>query len=145
MPIIVCETSGHLAMGLRKGLPPGVSLIETRGLAELWQRLGACPAATVAMELTAGKTEPMMAALLRIGREFPLAVSIVLADRALVGWEVAAREAGAMHFIASTRQLGEIGEIVRRQMKCQSEHVADSGEEPQSIEQRILATLPWSQ
>ena len=142
--IIVCETNGHWAAGLRRFLPREALLIETRSLDELWLRLATCPAAVAALELTTGKTDPMMAVLVRIGREFPLVVTIVLAVRALSAWEDAAREAGATHFVASPRRLAEVGDIVRRRMKCLSQIVAysDAG---QSIEERILATLPWAQ
>ena len=142
--IIVSETNGHWAAGLRRFLPREASLIETRSSDELWPRLATCPGAVVALELTAGKTDPMMAALVRIGREFPLVVSIVLAERALSAWEDAAREAGATHFVASPRRLAEVGDIMRRQMKSLSQIGADS-DEGQSIEERILATLPWAE
>lgn len=143
--LIACEATGRWAAALRRELPRGVSLVETRSLSEMWQRLADCPNAVVVLEATPEKIEPTLAALLRIGREFPQALSMVLADRTLLAWEDAVREAGAAHFINSPRRLPEMGEIVRRRMQSFSESALDAGGEDQAIEQRIFATLPWAE
>jgi hypothetical protein len=143
--IIVCETSGRWGAALRRELPSGMLLVETRSLHELWEQLEEFPAAIVALELTADKREPVLSALVRIGRLFPNALSLVFAERSLASWEDAVREAGAIHFIVSPRRLDEMGEIVRRRMMDVSHHAAVAAEgETISIEQRIVASLPWS-
>jgi hypothetical protein len=114
--LIVCETTGQWAAALRRELPQDVSLVETRSLSELFERLSQRPSAMVALELTAEKKEPTLAALVRIGREFPQAAPIVLADRTLTAWEDLAREAGAIHFVVSPRKLAEVGEIARQRI-----------------------------
>jgi hypothetical protein len=142
--IIVCESSGHWAAALRRELPRGMSLVETRSLQEFWERLEESPAAIVALEFTADKREPVLATLMRIGRMFPNVVPLVFAERRLAGWEDAVREAGAIHFVVSPRRLEEVGEMFRRRMINVTQHAAMAAEdETLSIEQRIFATLPW--
>jgi hypothetical protein len=145
MSIIVCETGGRWAAALRKELPPGMPLVETRSLGELWQWLPRCPDAVIMLELKAERIGPVVAGLLQIARQFPRVMPIVVADRKLSAWENACREAGAVHFVTSPRRLAEVADIVQRRMNNLQKFDADDSEEHQSIEERILATLPWGQ
>jgi hypothetical protein len=121
-----------------------MSLVETRSLQEFWERLKESPAAIGALEFTIDKREPVLAALVRIGRMFPNVVPLVFAERRLAGWENVVREAGAIHFVVSPRRLEEVCEIARRRTMNVTQHVAMAPDDHGlSIEQRIFATLPW--
>ncbi len=145
MSAIVCESDGRWAAPLRRELPQGISLVEIRSLSELWPLLPGCPGAVVILELMAEKKQQLVAALLRIDREFSQVMPIVVADRKLSAWEDAAREAGAAHFIASPRRSSELGETVKRRMCGLAAVAGAGGEENLSVEERIFATLPWAE
>ncbi len=146
IPLIVMEQTGDWAAALRRELPqPAVRLIETRTLEECWRRLAEWPAALVALELTAERVGPLLARLLRMEREFPAARAIVLAERRLAPYGPLVREAGAIHFVDSTRSLGPVAELVRRRLA----RLAASGDAPAAGADdtlaEILADLPWSE
>jgi hypothetical protein len=65
-----------------------------------------------------------------------LAEVAVVAARSLAGWQWLVREAGAVHFSCSPRQLGPLAEMACR-------HLASVPLPPQSLTDRILAGLPW--
>jgi hypothetical protein len=145
MPFIIYETTGYWALGLRPRLPDDISLIETRSLDEMWQRLQDVKSATVALELTTPRAEQVLAALLRLNREFPQVTVMVFAERSLAAWEEIVREAGAVHFTTSPRRLDEVVELARCHTAASSERRVPSDEEVVSLEDRILASLPWGQ
>ena len=124
-------------------LPASVSLVETRSLGEMWERLQSAPTAVVALELTADRAEPLLAALARLDREFPQAVPLILAERSLVGWEEIVRQAGAVHFVSSPRRVDEVVEIVRHRAAAAVANQLLSSDESVSLEDQILASLPW--
>jgi hypothetical protein len=142
MQLIVCETTGDWAAELWRRLPSGISLMETRSLPEVWQQLDSRPT-MVALELTPQRAEQLLAALVRINREFPSAVAIVLADRSLAGWEEIVRHAGAVHFIASRRNVDELIELVRHRMASPLIEHFPPNDNSNSLEDQILASLPW--
>jgi FixJ family two-component response regulator len=141
---MVCEGDGQWAAALRREMP-GAPLLETRALGDLLQRLPACLAAVVILELTSENKSQLLAAILQIARQFPQVMPIVMAKRQLSAWEDACREAGAIHFVASPRRVAEVTEIVQRRAANLRQSDADDTDEHQSIEDRILATLPWGQ
>jgi DNA-binding NtrC family response regulator len=142
MQLIICETTGDWAAALWQWLPASVSLIETRSLGEMWERLHSAPAAMVALELTTERAESLLAALVQLDREFPQSVALVLAERNLAGWEEIVRQAGAVHFIVSPRRLDEVVELVRRAASAIANQLP-SGNESVNLEDQILANLPW--
>jgi hypothetical protein len=142
MQLIICETKGDWAAELSRRLPAGMSLVETRSLDELWERLNNAPAATVALQFTALQAEAILAAVVRLDRDYPHTTAIILADRSLAGWEHVVREAGAVHFIASPRQVDEVVALLQRRSQFAAADVPASDETP-SLEERILASLPW--
>ncbi len=95
MKVICCEASGDWAVAIRRKLPSSVSLVETRSLAELADRVQESPSAMVSIEWSAAKAEAMLAEIARIARKYPHAVVIVLANRDPLCPELACREAGA--------------------------------------------------
>jgi hypothetical protein len=143
MNLIICESTGDWATAIRRRLPEGVSLIETRSLPELNERLGVMPSALVAVEWNADKAEELLAELARMNRKHPGAMLVVLGDRRLCVWDAAVRETGAVHCVASRRRVGEIIEIARHRLRSGSWTEGESDASAR-IEDRILAGLPWS-
>ena len=70
-------------------------------------------------------------------REFPMARLAVVADRGLAGHEWLMREAGAVHFVCSPRQVGTLAQLACR-------HLAQVPPPQQSLAERIWASLPWA-
>ncbi len=74
--------------------------------------------------------------LARQPREFPAVRLAVAADRELAGFEWLLREAGAVDFLCSPRQVGRLARAACR-------HLAQVSPPPQSLSERIWAGLPW--
>ncbi len=135
--LLVCERGGRWAGALQHELAAaGVRVWETRSLADCWEALAASPASFVIVELTLANAEGLLRRMVRRGRDFPLAEVAVVAARPLAGWQWLVREAGAVHFSCSPRQLGILAEMACR-------HLASVPLPPQSLTDRILAGLPW--
>jgi hypothetical protein len=143
MQLIICETKGDWAAELSRRLPAGISLIETRSLDEMWERLNHAPTATVALQLTQQRAEQILAALTRIDQNYPHTVAIVLADRSLAAWEHVVHEAGAIHIVVSPRQIDEIAALLLRRSQFAAADTPTASSETTSLEERILASLPW--
>ncbi|OHB72132.1 MAG: hypothetical protein A2V70_07435 [Planctomycetes bacterium RBG_13_63_9] len=135
--LIVCEHGGGWAVGLRRELAgEEVHLCETRSLAQCWETLGENPAGLVVVELTTANVDELLGRMVRLGRDFPLARVAIVADRRLAGYEWLMREAGAVHFVCSPRQLGPLAEVARR-------HLDQAPVPRRSVTERIWASLPW--
>ena len=115
--LLVCERGGQWAGALRRELAPsGVEVHETRSLAECWDALAASPASFLVVELTRAGAEELLGRLARRERDFPWAEVAVVAARALAQWQWLVREAGAVHFTCSPRQLGVLAELACRHL-----------------------------
>jgi hypothetical protein len=135
--LIVCERSGRWAVVLRRELGAGaVRVYETRNLTDCWAVLAEAPASFVIVELTAGGVAALLRQMARLGREFPLARVAVVAARSLAGYEWLMREAGAVHFTCSPRQLGPLARLA-------TGHLAQAPAPRRSLTQQIWAGLPW--
>ena len=135
--LLVCERSGQWAGALRHELAEtGLHVWETRSLAECWELLAATPASFVVVELTESHAEGLLRRMTRLERDFPLAQVAVVAQRRLADWQWLVREAGAVHFTCSPRQLAPLAEMACR-------HLAGVPPPPQSLTDRIWAALPW--
>ena len=135
--LIVCERTGRWAVTLRRELAEaGVRVWETRTLADCWTELAASPASLVVLEL-GGDVAGLLGRMARGPREFPQARLAVVADRGLAGYEWLMREAGAVHFVASPRQVGTLAQLACR-------HLAQAPPPQQSLTERIWASLPWA-
>ncbi len=142
--LIVLERSGDWAVALRRHLDPDVRVVETRSLRECTERLREHPAAIAALELTPTNPPAIVQFLARAGNEFPAVRAVVVASRQMAEYENLIREAGAIHFVVSTRSLGEVAEIIRRrqiQLEAISADIPDDAQDPRPA---ILANLPWS-
>ena len=134
--LIVCERSGRWAVALRRELAEaGVRVWETRTLADCRDELAANPASFAVIELG-----PNIGGLLRLlsgqPRQFPAARLAVVANRSQAGYEWLMREAGAVHFLTSPRQVAVLARLACR-------HLAEVPSPQQSLAERIWASLPW--
>lgn len=134
--LIVCERSGSWALALRRELTAGFRIRPTRSLAETWETLEQAPASFLVLELTAGLAEALLARLLRLDREYPLARAAVVADRGLSAYEWLLRQAGAVHFACSPRRLAPLAAVARR-------HLAAAPQPDRDAVERIWSGLPW--
>jgi DNA-binding NarL/FixJ family response regulator len=141
MKLIVCESSGGWATSIRRRLPPDVSLVETRSLAETAECLEQSPTAMLALEWNADKAELLLAEIARIGRRRPQVAVVVLSQRDPTCLPSACLEAGAIHVIASRRQVGEIVEIVEHQIKTGAWNIEEENHCANS-KHPLLAGLP---
>jgi hypothetical protein len=135
---IVCEREGTWAVRLRR--TPGASALrihETRSLADAWQMLAQAPASFLTLEATPRTAGPLAGRLLRLGRDFPLALATVVAPHELAAYEELMREAGAIMFTASPRHLAPLVDAARR-------HLAAAPASPSTWAEAIWAQLPWS-
>lgn len=136
--LIVCERTGRWAVALRRELSgAGVRVWETRTLADCWKELIASPASFVVVEL-GGDVAGLLRRMASQSREFPLARLAVAADRSLSDYEWLMREAGAVHFVCSPRQVGPLAQLACR-------HLAHVPPPQQSLTERIWASLPWAE
>jgi hypothetical protein len=94
------------------------------------------PASFLVVELTRANAEALVARMASLGREFPLARAAVVADRKL-GWcEWTLREAGAVHFAVSPREMAPLARVAVRHL--------DAAPSPErTLTERIWARLPW--
>lgn len=134
--LLVCESSGRWAAALCRELGPTIDLVETRNVAECWERLAEAPASLLVVELTGGNADALLARMGSCPRCFPLARAVVVADRRLAGHEWLAREAGAVMFVTSPRRAVALANLARR-------HLASRPEPSETTTQRIWNALPW--
>ncbi len=135
--LIVCEGSGRWAVAMRRESGElGLPICETRNFDECWRMLDEAPASFVIIEVSAADLAESLRRIGRLAREFPLARAAGVADRSLGELEWPLREAGAVHFVCSPRQLGPLVPLVRR-------HIQRAPDPPSTVVQRIRAGLPW--
>lgn len=136
--LIVCERDGHWARHLRGELSSsGMRVHETRSLQECWRMLPASPAALLVVEVSLAEASPLLIVLARLGRDYPAARLVAVADDRLDWAKWAMLEAGAAWFCSSPRRLAEVAEIARR-------HLAQAPRPRLSLDQKIWAGLPWN-
>ena len=136
--LIVCERTGRWAVALRRELTEaGVRVWETRSLADCWDELASSPASFLILEL-ARNPRPLLDRLARLPRTFAAARAAVISDRSLAHYEWLLREAGAVHFVCSPRELAPLARIVCR-------HLAQAPASPKTLTEQIWAELPWGE
>jgi hypothetical protein len=139
--LILFEYTGQWASALRRELPQGVALVETRSLADLQHELEQAPSAVVGMEIAGDRVETSLAAIGQLVGKFPHAVIVALAQRRLAGYESLLREAGAAHVVFSSRQISEIAAIAGRRLAAEPDNDFNAGE--LNWQQQLAARLPW--
>ena len=122
---IVCEKTGQWATAFRRaGFAAGVRVCETRSLDQCWRELDASPASFLAVELTAGNLESLLARLAALGGSHPAAGAMVIASRGAVRYEWLLREAGAVHVLFSPRRAASaVGLATRHLARAPTETV----------------------
>jgi hypothetical protein len=135
--LIVCERTGRWAVLLRQKLAEtGVRVWETRLPADCREEIAQSPASIVVLELTAKNLGEILKTVRPWERDYPLLRWVAVADRAQAGHEWLLREAGAVHFACSPRQVDSIAQLACR-------HLAQIPPPPQNLTERIWASLPW--
>lgn len=134
---IVCERSGRWAIGLRREAgAAGIRLYETRSLADAWSMLEQFPSSFLVAELTLANVQTLLDHMAGLRRAYPLARIAVVAERSLAEYEWLAREAGAVWFAASPRELRPIAVIAERHVRLAPVPAGD-------FVQEIWDALPW--
>jgi len=135
--LLVCEHAGRWATALRRELATsGVRVWETRSLDDCRRELLQNTASFVVMELEKNLGGAMRFLASQRSR-FPAARIAVAADRSLAPCEAALREAGAAHFLCSTRDACLLARLACR-------HLAQVPPPPQTLTERIWSSLPWA-
>jgi hypothetical protein len=135
--LIVCERSSLWSVALRNELvETGIRVWECRGLPEAWEALAQTPAAFMIVEAAPENLAALSQRMAWFSRDFPQARFAVVAPRKLVHFEWLLREAGAVHFLTSPRNLAPLAGLVVR-------HLANSPQPQQTLVERIWASLPW--
>ena len=136
--LIVCERTGRWAIALRRELAEaGVRVWETRTLADCRDELVENPASFAVVELGAN-LRGLLRLLASQPRRFPVARLAVVADRSQADYEWLVREAGAVHFLCSPRQVALLARLACR-------HLAQVPPPQQTLAKRIWTGLPWGQ
>lgn len=134
--LIVCERTGRWAVALRRELAEaGVRVWEMRTLADCRDELVESPASFAVIELGAN-VGGLLRLLARQPRQFPAARLAVVANRSQADHEWLMREAGAVHFVCSLRQVAVLARLACR-------HLAEVPPPQQSLAERIWMSLPW--
>ena len=136
--VIVLERSGRWAAALRGELATGVHLQECRILSEAWDEVAAAPTAFFVAEATRENLDELLRRMVWFSRDFRHARIAVVAAREFSRYEWLLRDAGAVHFTASPRQLGPLAEVISR-------HLANVPSPPQTLVERIWASLSWGE
>jgi hypothetical protein len=135
--LIVLERTGAWAVALRRELPAsGMPIHETRSVPECWEMLRRHPASFLVAELTQSSAQTLLERIAWLERDFPLARAAVVAERSLTAWQWPAREAGAVHFTVSPRELRPLADVAIR-------HLEAAPKPRRSVVERIWASLPW--
>ncbi|HUY32163.1 MAG TPA: hypothetical protein VMV69_05235 [Pirellulales bacterium] len=148
--LVFCERTGRWAvawrrawtLALRGGSGAGrgenrrLRVVETRGVSECRETLAAMPAAFVAIELAPASAGAALELLAEVTAKFRGSAAAVLAQAELAEYEWLARELGAVHFVASPRQLPSLVGVVRR-------HAQRTPAPELEMRQEIWSRLPW--
>jgi len=133
--LIVCEKTGRWATAWRQAID-GSQIFETRSLADCWEELTNYPASLIALETTSANLEQVATWIARLGRFFPSARAVVLAQRTLQPAAPPLREAGAIHFLCTPRKIDSLARLAER-------HLATAPKKPRSPSEQIRDRLPW--
>jgi hypothetical protein len=113
-------------------------LRQTRGLGAAAAELAEAPTSLLALELTRQNFTGVLAMMSEIGRKLSRARIMILAERGLDDYEWLFREAGAVYFTSSPRELPGVANLVRRHFNRLPAPPAAS------VAAQVWDTLPWS-
>lgn len=112
-------------------------MVQVATLPQCWALVRRHPAGFLVLELTETNVRPLVGGLIDLEQRFPLLRSAVVADRSLAGYEPLVRQAGAVCFVVSPRQIGPLAETAAK-------HLRQSPSTPRSAAEEIWARLPWT-
>ncbi|HEV3006353.1 MAG TPA: hypothetical protein VGX78_17920 [Pirellulales bacterium] len=143
--LVFCERTGRWAAAWRtvwaRAAPEmadrPLRIVETRSARECRETLAGTLTAFVAIELTPEGADIALDLLAQVTTSFPPSAAAVLAENTLADYEWLARELGAVHFIASPRQLPSLTGIVCR-------HAAHTPAMEMGLRESVWSRLPWS-
>jgi len=135
---IVCERTGAWASAIRRQLPEGFRLREVRSLAECVVELREASGSLLGLELTPQNIEAVLELVAGLGRRFPRARALVLADPQLAGYRALSAEAGAIWFTCSPRELQGLRATA-------SKHWSRLPEGRESFAAQVWNELPWDE
>lgn len=136
--LIVCERKGRWATALRvvAGVTAAI-ILETRSLFDCGEELRAHPGSFVVAELSARNAPDVVDWLAQLDQLDPEARAAVVADRSLRSWEPVVREAGAVWFVTSPRDVGPLARMARR-------HLDAVPKAPREFVEEVWDWLPWA-
>jgi hypothetical protein len=137
--LIVCERSGRWASALRRLLTDDeVDLVETRSISECRDEMMATPESLVVVEFSPTNAAAAADLFSYADRWLAASRSLAVADREHSTLEPIAREAGAVDFVTSPRQLPRVLGMIRR-------HFARASAKPKSLAIAMLQRYAsWS-
>jgi hypothetical protein len=133
--LLVYERKGVWAAAMRRDVKQRV--YEMRSMAACWRELADWPCSFLLLELTVENNELLISRLADLDREYPGAAAVVIAERRLAHYEWLVREAGAVHFVVSTRCLRPLAGMVER-------HWASVPRDELPFAEQVMAGLPWT-
>lgn len=136
--VILCERSGAWASAIARRLPGDICLRQTRGLAEAAGELAEAPTSLLALEVTRQNFTAVLAQVSEIERKLSPARVIILAQRGLGDYEWLFREAGAIYFTSSPRELSGLVNLTLRHFSRLPAPAA------LSLAAQVWDALPWS-
>ena len=134
--LIVCEPTGRWAAAISRLLPKTSAVCQTRTFEDCRTELLAAPHSVVAVAVSVGNLLRALHYLSSCEREFPGAVSVALAERGASRYGSLLREAGAVHVVASIRELQSVADITLKQ--------SARFPMPHTATQQMWAELPWA-
>lgn len=136
--LIVCERKGRWATALRilGGITAGCT-VETRSLFDCAEELLAHPHSFLLLEMSVRNAAAVVEWLAQLDRLDPRARAAVAADRSLRVWEGVVREAGAVWFITSPREVAPLARMAKR-------HLDAVPRPPRSFVDDVWDSLPWA-
>jgi hypothetical protein len=137
--LIVCERTGRWATALGRELSRPIR--QTRSLSQCWKEFPTVGVGFAVVELTERNVEDLLRRMARLERDFPFVRLAVVAARRLAAYQWLMREAGAVHFVCSPRQLGPLALSALRHLEDLLQSPQTSP--PQDPTERIWASLPW--
>ena len=135
--LILSERQGDWATALVR-LDRDISpfLCQTRSLQQMQEALEISPRSLLGIELTKTNFDAVLDTLVRLPRSYPEAIAVILTNRHLRGYEWVLRQAGAIDFLVSNRDLRSLIKTTRQHIELTS---VDSPAPLPNIWQR----LPW--
>ena len=135
--LILCERQDNWATALvRTDRDIRDVLYETRSLQQMREALEISPRSFLGIELTETNFDTVLDMLICLPQSYPRAIAVILTNRYLRDYEWVLRQAGAIDFLVSNRNLRSLIRMTRRHIELTS---ADSADLLPNIWQR----LPW--